>query len=115
MQRSSNMNIGGGLAAAAAVVVLLLAAPFIAAALAITPAQQSAKAEGQAAFQCFAHACSARRRVATVRKPGYTLYAYRYYNMHGVHGRNWARCDQWFMVYTDGARALRQARFQGCR
>ena len=113
MRTSLNVNIAGGLAAVVAAVALLLAAPFIADALAITPAQQSAKAEGQAAFQCFAHSCSGKKRLAAVPKGKQTWYAYRYYNMRGVRGRNYSRCDQWIVVSTAGA--VGQFRFQNCR
>ena len=70
----------------------------------LSRAQQAAKAEGQAAFQCFVHDCRSRRAIAAAPlAAGAMLYRYRYTGMHHVHGKPYyARCDQLLKVTAQG-------------
>ena len=71
---------------------------------ALSRAQQAAKAEGQASFQCFVHDCKSRKAIAVAPvKGGAMLYRYRYLGMHHVHGHPYyARCDQLLKVTAQG-------------
>ncbi|MEA2131686.1 MAG: hypothetical protein QOJ85_4577 [Solirubrobacteraceae bacterium] len=86
---------------------------FAPSAMALTRAQQAAKAAGQASFQCFTHSCS-RYTLLGVSGPrnGLMLYRFRYFNMHGVRGKNYSHCDQLIMVSQSGT--ISQFKFYSC-
>ena len=97
----------------AATVAVAATCAFASSAMALTRAQQAAKAAGQASFQCFAHSCSGYKLLGVSGpRNGLMLYRFRYSNMHGVRGKNYSHCDQLIMVSQSGT--ISQFKFYAC-